>query len=404
MSSTSSPRSSKRPVRVTFGVDRAATEAKSLKQARVGLVTNDVAGTADGSPSRVHLRDVGVNVTRLFGPEHGIAASAADGEKVTDSVDPLTGLPVVSLYGATQRPTAEMFGDVDAIAFDIPDIGSRFYTYIWTLSHVLEVAAETGKPVYVLDRPNPICGDLACAEGPVLDEAFVSTFVGRWRMPIRHSLTVGELARLWNAERGLKVDLHVIPCAGWNRGMHWPQTNLPFVPTSPNMPDYEAALLYAGTCLFEGTNLCEGRGTDAPFKIIGAPYVVAADLAEAFNAQALPGVRAEALTFTPTARKFENKTCHGVRLHVTDAECVRPVSVGLHLVGLVARLYPGEFRWDPYPTAAHPDGGGHFARLVGVDHIMPKIESRPVDLTRLVNEWTACGDWAERAAPHLLYP
>jgi len=328
--------------------------APELRSARVGMVTNDVARTTTDAPSRKALLDAGMKISRLFGPEHGIGAVAADGAKVGDSTDTLTGLPVTSLYGATHKPPAESLKDMDVLMFDIPDVGARFYTYIWTLSYVLEAAAESGKPLWVLDRPNPIGGDLSAAEGPMLEESFVSSFVGRWCMPIRHCLTVGELARLWNAQKNLGADVRVVQASGWTREMHWPATGLEFVAPSPNMPSYESALLYPGTCLIEGTNLSEGRGTDAPFQLTGAPWVDADCVAGMFNDCGYEGVVAEAVQFVPAGRKFEKVQCGGVKLRITDAKKIRPVSAGLALVGIFARLYPDEMQWHPYPTGGQP--------------------------------------------------
>ncbi|RME50048.1 MAG: DUF1343 domain-containing protein, partial [Caldilineae bacterium] len=327
MSQSTSP-----PVR--FGIDMLlAGPLGDLRGPRIGLVTNDAATTGAGAsapltPTRRALIQAGVTLTALFSPEHGLGAAAADGAGVGDAIDPLTGLPVHSLYGERFRPAQEHLADLDLLLFDIPDVGARFYTYIWTLSHVMEACAEAGTPLWVLDRPNPLGGALAAAEGPMLDEARVSTFVGRWRMPIRHCLTIGELARLWRQERDLPLDLTVVTLAGWSRSMHWPATGVPFVPPSPAMPSYETALLYPGTCLFEGTNLSEGRGAAIPFRVVGAPWLENQAVADGFNALGLPGVRARAVQFTPTASKHAGRLCRGVMLHVLDVHRFRPVAAG----------------------------------------------------------------------------
>jgi uncharacterized protein YbbC (DUF1343 family) len=386
---------------VQFGVDRLIADVPAaLRRGRVGMVSSDVATTAvGGQPSRAALRSAGVNLVKLFGPEHGLAGTAADGEKVDDAIDPLTGLPVVSLYGSSMRPTQESLQELDAVIYDIPDVGARFYTYIWTLSHVMEAAAEAGKPVYVLDRPNPIGGELSAAEGPMLDEENLSSFVGRWNIPIRYSLTIGELARLWNAERTIGCDLQVIACGGWQRTMHWPETGLPFQRMSPAMASYETALLYPGTCLIEGTKLSEGRGTDAPFRMIGAPWADGDELAARLNARRMAGVRASAVAFTPAGRKYAGERCRGVMLEPTDARAIRPVAVGLALIAELIRLHPEAFEWLPYPTAANEGGHQHFDRLVGRMDVRPALERGEEHIA----EWTAAPGWAERARPHLLY-
>lgn len=382
--------------RVTFGID----EIGGGDGRRVGMVTNDAAMASDGRRrSRVVLMERGWKVVRLFGPEHGLAATAADGAKVGDGTDPVTGLPVVSLYGDRVRPSREQLADLDVLVFDIPDCGARFYTYIWTLSHLLEACAEARKPLIVLDRPNPIGGRLDDAEGPMLNEEYVSTFVGRWNMPVRHSLTLGELATHWNTERKIGCDLSVVRCGGWSREMHWPATRLPFVPMSPAMRSYESALLYPGTCLVEGTNLSEGRGTDWPFRVAGAPWLDADPIVDELNGNALPGVRFARFDFTPSARKFADQRCSGVRADLTDAHAVRSVPVGLLLIAAIARRHPGQFEWLLYKSATQHAGGGHFDRLIGVEGVRDAIDDGALNAAAI----TRPTGWADRVRPALLY-
>jgi uncharacterized protein YbbC (DUF1343 family) len=390
---------------VRYGVDQLIDQGPhDAGRGRVGLITNDAATTAgDGRPSRVALQEAGFNLVRLFSPEHGLAATAADGEAVGDARDGLTGLPVTSLYGKTRRPPAERLAELDLLLYDIPEVGARFYTYIWTLSHAMEACAEAGKPIWVLDRPNPIGGDLEVSEGPILDESTQSSFVGRWAIPVRYSMTIGELAAMWNEWKGIGADLRIVQCEGWRRGQHWPELGLPFVPPSPAMRDYETALLYPGTCLFEGTNLSEGRGTAAPFRQAGAPWMDGRAWSDVFNALGLPGVRAQAVTFVPDSRKHGGERCGGVRLEVSDTRAIRPVATGLHLVGLAHRLHPEQFQWDPYPTAANPGGGGHFDRLIGRPEIRPQIEQDPPDLAHRIAAWTDPNDWVDQSRAFLLY-
>lgn len=393
---------------IHFGIDALLSDRlPDLAGRRVGLVTNDAATTAalprPLTPTRLALQQADVNLVALFAPEHGLGAAAADGAKIGDATDPLTGLPVFSLYGATFRPTAEMLAGLDLLLFDIPDIGVRFYTYIWTLSHLLEACAEHDVPLWVLDRPNPLSGELALAEGPMLDEANVSSFVGRWSMPIRHSLTIGELARLWNTERNLGVDLTVVPVQGWRRTDFWDATGLPFVPTSPAMPSAETVLVYPGTCLFEGTNLSEGRGTAAPFRQIGAPWLDGYQVAASFNAFGLPGVVARAVQFIPSSSKFTGELCQGVMLHPLDRATFRPVAAGLHLLFAIMHRHEIRFAWLPYPTAAAGQGHGHFDRLIGDLSIRARFAGLPKDGVSQTAAWTATPGWAERVRPHLLY-
>lgn len=391
------------------GIDHLLTDMPpELKRHNVGLVTNSAATTlAYGAatppltPSRGALQAAGVNLVRLFGPEHGLAGGAVDGASVTDARDSLTGLPVVSLYGESFAPSAESLADLDLLLFDIPDVGVRFYTYIWTLSYVMEACAATGLPLWVLDRPNPIGGNLDMCEGPMLADD-VTSFVGRWPMPVRHSLTVGELATYWNASRRLDIDLRVIPARDWLRTRDLPDLSLPFVPASPNMPDIEAAQVYPGTCFFEGTNVSEGRGTATPFRGVGAPWLHAQAVADAVNAHNMPGARARAYEFIPSSGKYAGEVCQGVMLHVTNRKTLRPVALGLTLLTTIAALQPDEFAWLPYPTAARGPGYGHFDALIGRTDIRMAIDAGGID-EGAIRRWTACGEWRGAVTPYLLY-
>ena len=392
---------------VSFGVDRLIADPSLLGgAARVGLVTNDAARLASdaGRHARAALIAAGVPVVRLFGPEHGLTAIADDGAAVADGTDPLTRLPVVSLYGERMRPDAESLRDLDAVLFDIPDVGVRFYTYTWTLYHLLAACVHTGTRVVVLDRPNPLGGDLQSAAGPVLDIACRS-FLGEDTIPIRHQLTLGELARLWQRDHFPKVRLDVLACDGWTRALRWPDTLLPWVPTSPAMPTFESAQLYAGTCLFEATNLSVGRGTDAPFQQIGAPWLnvdaVLADLAR----RVPKGVEFSKVVFVPATGPYSGEECRGIRIAVTLADALRPVALGLLLMAAIASTHRLRFQWARYPTAANPSGEGHFERLVGRRDIRRVFDKTPQDIdAEQVRAWTEIGDWVLRVEPVLVYP
>ncbi len=379
---------------VLFGVDRAFPELSAVSR-RIGLATNDAARTAldPNLPSRLALQRRGVNLVRLFSPEHGIAAFAPDGAAVADQRDPLTSLPIVSLYGDRFAPRPEDLADLDEIWFDIPDIGARFYTYIWTLWHLLQACIHSRKPLVVLDRPNPLSGDLEAAEGPILDVEHCASFLGRAAIPIRHSLTVGELARLWAAEFHAPDLVHVVECTGWRRSMHWPNTNLPFVPTSPAMPGYFSALAYPGTCLFEATNLSVGRGTTRPFQSIAAPWLNPAKVAPVFDRWNHPGVRAVPAEITPSA----------LQLLIESPRDFRPVATGLQLLAAVIASHPNEFRWADYPTAANPSGQNHFDRLIGDRRLRAEFETNPLEFALLIPTVTHATGWAERVKPILIY-
>jgi uncharacterized protein YbbC (DUF1343 family) len=328
------------------GIDvLAAAPPAALSGLRVGLITNHTGVTRDGTSTIDVLAGLGsIELVALFSPEHGIRGVAADGERIDSSVDPETGLPIHSLYGETRKPTAEMLEGVDALLFDIQDVGARQYTYVYTMALGMEAAREQGIPFYVLDRPNPI-GGLA-VEGNLLDPAF-ATFVGMYPIPTRHGMTAGELAQLFNEEFGIGADLTVVPVEGWTREIWFDETGLPWINPSPNIRRLEAAIHYPGTVFLEGTNLLE-RGTDRPFEQTGAPWLDAPAVAAEMNAMRLPGVRFEALTLQvePTARKFAGQTVPGIRLHTTDRVSYQPVRSTLLLLDAIRRRHPEEFAWS----------------------------------------------------------
>lgn len=348
---------------------------------RVGLVASpssvDQALTSTVTRLHQHPR---VNLVALFGPEHGLRGEAQAGEPVSTYSDPVTGLPVYSLYGDTQKPTPEMLRDVDVLVFDLQDAGVRFYTYLATLAHVMQAAAEQSLPVIVLDRPAPIGGHKV--EGPVLDPAYRS-FVGPYPIPIRYGMTIGEIARLFNEAFGIGCSLEVVPMSGWKRGMWFDQTGLPFVPPSPNLPTLDSLTLYPGTCLVEGTDLSEGRGTTRPFEYIGAPWIDAEDLAHRLNDLALPGVRFRPVYFVPAVSKYRNQPCRGVHIYVQDREQFQPITTALHLLACIRSAYPDHFAWrEPWTS------GGHYPidLLSGGSTVREHLDaSRPV--AELVDGW-----------------
>ncbi len=392
---------------VLFAVDCLASNLSLLNGAhRIGLVTNDAARLADDSTvhSRTALRAAGIHIARLFGPEHGLSATAADGASVADGVDPLTGIEVVSLYGARMKPTAEQLSGLDAVLFDIPDVGVRFYTYAWTLFYMMESCAEYGLPLIILDRPNPLGGELERAEGPMLDPSLTS-FIGADNIPIRHSLTLGELATLWKLERWPQAKLRVIPCTGWQRDTRWPETGLAWVPTSPAMPAFASAACYPGTCLFEATNLSVGRGTATAFQIVGAPWLDAAAVLQSLAREIPRGVRFERDAFVPITGPYAGESCEGIQLIVSDGATFRPVATGLLLLAAVIQTHRLRFAWARYPTAANPSGDGHFERLIGTRSIRARLDADPVSVhAETVADWLAVDAWAARVRPALLYP
>lgn len=314
-----------------------------LRGRRVGLVTN-----ATGLDSQLRS-DVDrfaahpdFTLVALFGPEHGVRGDVQAGDHVASARDAATGLPVHSLYGEHREPTPAMLDGIDVLVFDIQDVGTRFYTYPYTLAGVLRAARRAGIPVIVPDRPNPVGG--LGVEGPVLEPEYAS-FVGMFPVPIRHGMTLGELARMFNQEFGIGAQLQVVPMRGWTRAQSEPGRGLPWVMPSPNMPTSDTALVYPGTALLEGTNISEGRGSTRPFEIVGAPFVDADALAVRMNALQLPGVHFRPLWFTPTFSRHAGQLCGGVQLHVTDRDTFEPVRTGLALLKTLHDQYPDQFRF-----------------------------------------------------------
>lgn len=330
---------------VLNGIDVLARDGfKELQGLRVGLITNHTGRDRSGRQTIDVLREApGVKLTLLFSPEHGIRGQAD--EKVSDSKDEKTGLPVYSLYGETRRPRPEQLKEVDALVFDIQDIGARFYTYMSTLGYAMEEAAKARIPVFVLDRPNPIGG--VEVEGPVADADKLS-FTAYHQLPVRHGMTVGELARLFNEQRKLGCDLRVVKMENWRRGMWLDATGQTWVNPSPNMRSLTEATLYPGVGLLETTNVSVGRGTDTPFEVVGAPWLDGRKLATYLNGRGLAGVRFVPVRFTPRASVFKEQECGGVNLVVTDRARFRPVRTGLELAVALRRLYPNEWKVEDY--------------------------------------------------------
>ncbi|WP_298825030.1 DUF1343 domain-containing protein [uncultured Planococcus sp.] len=345
-----------------LGIEVLMEEQKELISGKnVGLITNPT-GVDQELNSIVDLldKDPEVNLTALYGPEHGVRGDAQAGQYVDYYIDEVTGVPVYSLYGKTRKPTPEMLEGIDVLIFDIQDVGARFYTYIYTMALAMEAAEEQGIPFIVLDRPNPLGGTKV--EGPVLDPAFAS-FVGQYAIPLRHGMTVGELAEFFNAEIGIGADLTVVEMMGWKRNSFYDETGLQFVPPSPNMPTLDTALVYPGTALIEGTNVSEGRGTTKPFEFIGAPFINSTELAEALNALELPGVSFRAASFTPAFSKHASQLSHGIQVHVTDRESYLPIETGLHIVKTIYDLYPEQVQLTAF-----------FNNLIGNDWISQGIK------------------------------
>ena len=319
---------------------------KPLQGKRVGIVTNH-SGVDRNKTSIIDLLSAGkgFTVTALFSPEHGIRGTAD--AQVASGKDEKTGLPIHSLYGKTKKPTAEMLKDVDVLVFDIQDIGARYYTYCTTLALVMEAAKENDKAVLVLDRPNAVGGD--AVEGPILEEGLRGNFIGYFGLPTRHGMTLGELARLYNAEFKIGCRLDVVRMEGWKRSMYFDDTGLPWINPSPNMRSLPAAIAYPGLGALEGTNLSVGRGTDQPFVQFGAPWLDGLRLCADLESRKLPGVRWKPVTFTPAKQPgmplypHTDRECGGFAVEIADRAAFRPVAASLHVLDALHRLHPKEF-------------------------------------------------------------
>nr|PZN10146.1 MAG: DUF1343 domain-containing protein [Caldicoprobacter oshimai] len=361
---------------VKCGIDVLKEQANKIEGLKIGLITNYTAVDVNLRSTIDILNEVG-KLRCLFSPEHGVRGDLQAGVHVLDYVDERTGIKVYSLYGQTKKPTAEMLKDVDVLIFDIQDVGVRYYTYLYTMAYAMEAASELDKKFMVLDRPNPIGG--LQVEGNVLDTRF-SSFVGMYPIPIRYGLTIGELALLINEEFGIGCDVEVIAMEGWKRDMYYDETGLLWINPSPNIPSLDAAVLYSGTCLFEGTNISEGRGTTRPFEIIGAPWLDPYKLADEMNEKGLSGVIFRPVHFVPYFSKHKNELCKGVQIHVTDRKRVNAVEVGIRLLYTIVKMSGENFKW----VAPSGDSRHYFIDyLAGTDELrLMKYEEN-----ELVEKW-----------------
>jgi uncharacterized protein YbbC (DUF1343 family) len=386
--------------RVRSGLEQLLARPAAFRGLRVGLVANPASVTSELLHASLAMRaSRAFRLVALFGPEHGIRADAQDLVEVEGGRDPATGLPVHSLYGRTRVPTAGMLEGLDALLLDLQDVGSRYYTFIYTMLHCLDACARHGLRLVVLDRPNPLGG--VVLEGNVLEEGHES-FVGLHPLPVRHAMTVGELALLFREERGLDVDLRVVRMRGWRREMHFEDTGLPWVLPSPNMPTVDTAFVYPGGCLIEGTNLSEGRGTTRPFELVGAPWIDPVRLARELTAERIPGALFRPAYFTPTFQKHAGRLCGGVQVHVTDRRRFPAYLAYLLLLSHARRQDPGRFAWRDPPYEYE-----HVKRpidiLCGTDRIRRVIEAG-VSPRRLAPAWRSdLARFRRRRQPHLLY-
>lgn len=328
-------------VNIKCGIDNIKSADNLLKGKRIGLITNPT-GLDKSFRSTVDILNESYNLVCMFSPEHGVRGDLQAGDHVDSYIDSLTGLPVYSLYGETPHISEEIMNDIDVIVFDIQDVGARFYTFLYTLSYAMEDAKKYDKEVVVLDRINPLGGKV---EGTVLNMNFRS-FVGRFPIATRYGLTIGEYANYINDKMKINCKLQVVKCEGYRRSLYYDDTDLEWVSPSPNIPTIDTAVCYIGTCIFEGTNISEGRGTTKPFQFVGAPFVKPREVIEILNSYNLPGVRFRETYFTPTFSKHQNKLCGGVQLHVYDRDSFMSFKTGLCLLYAIKKTSP-EFEFLP---------------------------------------------------------
>jgi len=386
-------------VKVLSGADRLERDARRFVEGkRIGLVTGPTGVTSDfRSTVDVCAGLRSTKLVALFACEHGIRGERQAGVLFEDETDPDLGIPVFSLYGKHRAPTGEMLSGLDAVVFDIQDLGVRFYTYLTTLLYTMQACAAHDKELIVLDRPNPLGG--YNVEGGLLRDEYRS-MVGGWNIPIRTGLTIGEYARLVNSQLERPCRLNVVTMDGWTRDMEYPDTGLPWIMPSPNIPTMDTVRVYPGNCLFEGTNVSEGRGTTRPFEIVGAPWIDGKALAERMNRLNLPGVRFHPVFFTPMFSKHQGEICGGVQAHVTDKREFRPVRAALHLLHVIMTMYPDRFEWlKPFK-----EGGKHFIDLLTGSDLVRTTLHEPGAPERIVARWDEeLAEWMKVREAALLY-
>jgi len=382
--------------RVETGLDRISTCQHLFRGKRIGIITNHTAYNHRNQFIVDILQNIpDVTIVALFSPEHGFFGREKAAAQVPHQTDPTYNLPVHSLYGATRKPSRNMLKNIDLLVFDIQDIGVRFYTYIYTMALTMEAAAKEQIQFIVLDRPNPLGG--LRVEGNVLDRRCAS-FVGMYPITVRHGMTVGELATMFNEEGwltgGVKADLKVITMKGWQRRQWYNQTGLTFIKPSPNIPNLETAVLYPGLCLLEGTNLSEGRGTDLPFRQFGAPWIDAEQLTARLSELRLSGLRFEPVTFVPLISKYKNQECRGVRVFLTQRNRLESFWSGVRIINEIYRMYPRQLKWNT----------DHFDRLCGTSTVRKAIINQS-SLESLRTIWrTELESFRRIQKKYLLYP
>jgi uncharacterized protein YbbC (DUF1343 family) len=375
------------------GIDVFLQDPEVNKNSRLAIVTNNAAFTSDRVLSRLALVEKGFDLVKIFSPEHGISVKGVDGSYQKDAIDIKTALTIISLYGDRLMPTEEDLKDIDIVLFDIPDVGCRFYTYLWTMTYVMEACAKYNKQMIILDRPNPIGGNLEIAEGPILDEKTCASFIGRWSIPIRHSCTLGELANYFSNKKINGLDLKIVQVKNWDRD-HLAND---FYPTSPAIQNISTGLVYPGMGLLEGINVNEGRGTDKPFMQFGAPWINAEELQMALTNKNITSIDLKPCSYVPADSLYKNEACYGLELDLTDTNKFRPVAFGIDLISVLFKLYPDQVKERAYVTNVNPSGGGHLDKLLGIKNAFDLFRSNAFI------ETDVSGFWSKEIGHYLLY-
>jgi uncharacterized protein YbbC (DUF1343 family) len=384
-----------------FGIDIVLKNEPNWKMDRIAMLTNDAAITKTGMISRLALKNAGFNLIKIFSPEHGIKTIGEDGAYMQDGLDEITGLKVISLYGEKYMPTADDLIDIDVMLFDIPDAGTRFYTYLWSMTYWIEAAAKMNKNIIILDRPNPLGGNQSLIEGPMLDEN-ISSFIGRLNMPVKHQCTLGELALYFNATQLWNANINVIACEGWKREYLFYDWFLKWVNPSPALQNFEATLLYPGLCFFEATNVSVGRGTNYSFEWIGAEWLnIPAMMLVAQNILK-EDLKIESLSL-PIAIDGNTKETKGIRIKIIEPKFYSAVINGLILLKLVKDMHHKAFKWMPYKTNANPTGENHLSLLLGIPNAEAIFDLPLQQWLQKMSVLIKVDQWKKEIAPYLLY-
>jgi uncharacterized protein YbbC (DUF1343 family) len=384
-----------------FGIDIVLKNEPNWKMDRIAMLTNDAAITKTGINSRLALKNAGFNLIKIFSPEHGIKTIGEDGAYMQDGLDEITGLQVISLYGEKYMPTADDMKDIDILLFDIPDAGTRFYTYLWSMTYWIEAAAKLNKKVIILDRPNPLGGNQSLIEGPMLDDT-ISSFIGRLNIPVKHQCTLGELALYFNATQSWNANISVIACEGWKREHLFYDWIMKWVNPSPALQNFEAALLYPGLCFFEATNVSVGRGTNYSFEWIGAAWMNIPAMMLVGKNILKEDLKIEDLSL-PITIDGNTKETKGIRIKIIEPKFYSAVINGLILLKLVKDIHPKEFKWMPYKTNANPTGENHLSLLLGIPNAEAIFDLPLQQWLQKMSVMIKVDRWKKEIETYLLY-